>query len=204
MKKLNQLIWTLLIMFFTLTHTISPLMSKDFELSEKFMGDDTAKNILIEYASLSCVHCANFHNQKLPKIKKELIDSGMVKFIYRDFPLDRPAMIASMIAQCYQKDQYFVILNSMFKNQKKWVSVSDDQEKLKQAFYNILKVHGIKLIDISACIEENEVNKKKWESILKTRLDGQKMGVTSTPTFFLNGKKLEGNVDIKVLKDLIY
>ena len=84
------------------------------------MGDLNAPNILIEYASLSCVHCANFHNDRLPKIKEKLINTGKLKYIYKDFPLDLPAMLAAMIAHCYQGEQYYAILKTLFKNQTKY------------------------------------------------------------------------------------
>ena len=66
------------------------------------LGSDTAEYVLVEYASMSCVHCANFHNNEFPKIKKNFIDTGKLKFIYKDFPLDRPAMFASMVANCFK------------------------------------------------------------------------------------------------------
>ena len=168
------------------------------------MGDLNAPNILIEYASLSCVHCANFHNDRLPKIKENLINTGKLKYIYKDFPLDLPAMLAAMVAHCYQGDQYYAILNTLFKNQKKWVSGSKNKKELYNKFYKILKQHGITLENISICADDSDKNKQKWESILTSRLEGQKLGVNSTPSFFLNGKKLDGLVDLKLLLKHIY
>ena len=171
---------------------------------KNILGNFNAPNTLIEYASLSCVHCANFHNQKLPEIKEKLIKTGKLKYIYRDFPLDLPAMLAAMVTNCYEGEQFHTILNSLFRNQKKWVIASGDKEELLNAFYQILKQHGISLEKIKTCAEENEYNKNKWDSILASRLEGQKLGVSSTPSFFLNGKKLEGSVDLKVLLKHIY
>ena len=91
----------------------------EFNNKEKnILGNLNAPNTLIEYASLSCVHCANFHNQKLPEIKEELIKTGKLKYIYRDFPLDMPAMLAAMVTNCYEGEQFHTTLNSLFKNQK--------------------------------------------------------------------------------------
>ena len=168
------------------------------------LGDLNAPNTLIEYASLSCVHCANFHNQKLPEIKEKLIKTGKLKYIYKDFPLDLPAMLAAMVTNCYEGEQFHTTLNSLFRNQKRWVTASSNKEELFNAFYQILKQHGISLEKIKTCAEENEYNKKKWDSILASRLEGQKLGVSSTPSFFLNGKKLKGAVDLKVLLKHIY
>jgi len=168
------------------------------------LGNLNAPNTLIEYASLSCVHCANFHNKKLPEIKEKLIKTGKLQYIYKDFPLDMPAMLAAMVTNCYEGEQFHTTLNSLFRNQKKWVTASSNKEELLNAFYLILKQHGISLEKIKTCTAENEENKKKWDSILASRLEGQKLGVNSTPSFIINGKKLEGSVDLKVLLKHIY
>ena len=168
------------------------------------LGDPNAPNILVEYASLSCVHCANFHNKKLPEIKDKLINTGKLKFIYKDFPLDLPAMLASMVARCYEGEQFYSILNSLFINQKKWVEASNNREELFKSFHQILKQHGVTKEKINFCAAENELNKQKWDSILASRLEGQELGINSTPSFILNGKKLKGPVDLKVLLKHIY
>tara|TARA_X000000950_G_scaffold162015_1_gene198079 strand:+ start:236 stop:847 length:612 start_codon:yes stop_codon:yes gene_type:complete len=168
------------------------------------LGNLNAPNTLIEYASLSCVHCANFHNKKLPEIKEKLIKTGKLQYIYKDFPLDMPAMLAAMVTNCYEGEQFHTTLNSLFRNQEKWVTASSNKEELLNAFYLILKQHGISLEKIKTCTAENEENKKKWDSILASRLEGQKLGVNSTPSFIINGKKLEGSVDLKVLLRHIY
>ena len=148
-SKINFIVIKVLIAFYL---TFNVLADKN----EAFMGNTDAKNVLIEYASLSCVHCANFHTKQLPSIKKELIDTGKLKYIYRDFPLDKPAMIASMVSNCYKGEQYFTVLNTLFRNQKKWVVKS---ENLEVALHSILKVHGISIEDINDCTIENAINK---------------------------------------------
>ena len=172
--------------------------------SFKQLGNNEAPNILLEYASLSCVHCANFHNNELPKIKKNLIDTGKLKFIYKDFPLDRPAMYASMVAHCFSGDQYFAVLSSLYRNQKKWVSVADSTDNFYGTIHNILKIHGITLDKTMECVDDKkDVNKKTWDSILSSRLEGQKIGVNSTPSFFLNGEKIEKPMSYDLLQKLI-
>ena len=171
---------------------------------KNILGALDAPNTLIEYASLSCVHCANFHNKKLPEIKEKLIKTGKLQYIYRDFPLDMPAMLAAMVTNCYEGEQFHTTLNSLFRSQKKWVTASSNKEELLNAFHEILKQHGISLEKIKNCAEQNEDNKKKWDSILASRLEGQKLGVNSTPSFILNGKKLQGSVDLQVLIKHIY
>ena len=113
-------------------------------------------------------------------------------------------MLAAMVSNCYSGSQYFEILNSLFRNQKKWVIYSDNKKQLYSSFHSILKEHGISLKKINSCTEETEDNKQKWDNILATRLDAQKKGVNSTPTFFLNGKKLEGLVNLEKIEQYIY
>ena len=133
-----------------------------------------------------------------------MIKTGKLQYIYRDFPLDMPAMLAAMVTNCYEGEKFHTTLNSLFRNQKKWVAAANNKEMLLNAFHEILKQHGISLEKIKTCTAENEDNQKKWDSILASRLEGQKLGVNSTPSFILNGKKLEGSVDLKVLLKHIY
>ena len=109
-----------------------------------------------------------------------------------------------MVSHCYSGSQYFDILKSLFRNQKKWVVYSDNKKQLYSSFHSILREHGISLKKINSCTEDNEDNKKKWDSILATRLAGQKKGVKSTPSFFLNGKRLEGIVNLEKIEKYIY
>ena len=106
---------------------------------KNILGNFDAPNTLVEYASLSCVHCANFHNQKLPEIKEKLIKTGKLQYIYRDFPLDMPAMLAAMVTNCYEGEQFHTTLNSLFRNQKKWVTASNNKDELLNSFHQILK-----------------------------------------------------------------
>ena len=197
--NLNKLLKTFIFFFIFLNLAYSNQLS----INENFLGDEKAENTLIEYASLSCVHCANFHNNELPIIKKELIDTYKLKYIYMDYPLDMQAMLGSMVAHCYQKEQYFEVLNSLYKRQKNWVPVSQSKEELNVAIYSVVKEHGISLDKVKSCTEDNAANKKKWDHILASRLNGQREGVNSTPSFFLNGKRINGKVNLAVIKKLI-
>ena len=139
------------------------------------LGNNSAKYTLVEYASMSCVHCANFHNNEFPKIKRDFIDTGKIKFIYKDFPLDKPAMFASMVANCFSGEQYYEILSSLYRNQKAWVTKSNNTGPFYNAIHNVLKVHGVSLKKILECVDDkSEINKKTWNSIIATRLEGQK------------------------------
>ena len=175
---IRKLILVFLIIYLSISQAITDSHKNK---NENILGDNNAINTLVEYASMSCVHCANFHNNDLPKIKSNLIDNGKLKFIYKDFPLDRPAMYASMIAHCFSGEQYFEVLSSLYRNQKKWVSVSDTSGKFYSSLHNILKIHDVTLDKIIECVDDkSEINKKKWNNILASRLEGQNKGVNST------------------------
>ena len=198
--KIITLFFLILCSFISYSYTESELSKSQVNQ----LGSDTAEHLLVEYASMSCVHCANFHNNEFPKIKKNFIDTGKLKFIYKDFPLDRPAMFASMVANCFKGDQYFEILSSLYRNQKAWVTVSDNSGKFYSTIQSKLKVHGISLQKVLECVDDkSEINQKTWDRIIANRLDGQKNGVNSTPSFFLNGKKLEEPLNYELLEKLL-
>ena len=168
------------------------------------LGSDSAKYTLVEYASMSCIHCANFHNNELPKIKKDFIDTGKIKYIYKDFPLDKPAMFASMVANCFKGEQYYEILSSLYRNQKTWVTEANNTGKFYSAIHDTLKVHGITLKKVLSCVDDkNPINKETWNKIIATRLEGHDKGVNSTPSFFLDEKKIDEKFNYKLLEKLV-
>ena len=168
-------------------------------LIERTLGSNSAPNELVEYASMSCPHCAKFHNEEMEKIVKEYVNTGKVKYIFRDFPLDRAAMLGSMVAQCQNEERYFPVLNALFRQQEKWIFSED----ITDSIHKILKQYGITFNEIEDCLKETDENKNRWEKILETRLKGQQMGVDATPMFFVNGKKVEGKFNSETLKNLI-
>ena len=198
---IRKLILVFLIIYLSISQALTDSHKNK---NENILGDNNAINTLVEYASMSCVHCANFHKNDLPKIKSNLIDNGKLKFIYKDFPLDRPAMYASMIAHCFSGEQYFEVLSSLYRNQKKWVSVADTSGKFYSSLHNILKIHDVTLDKIIECVDDkSEINKKTWDRIITSRLEGQKDGVNSTPSFFLNGKKLDEPLSYELIRKLL-
>ena len=113
-------------------------------------------------------------------------------------------MFASMVANCFKGDQYFEILSSLYRSQKAWVIESDNSGKFYSAIHKILKVHGISLQKVLECVDDkSEINKKTWNRIITSRLEGQKDGVNSTPSFFLNGKKLEEPLNYELIQKLL-
>ncbi len=169
-------------------------------LPERVLGDPAAQVEVIEYASLSCPHCAHFHADDFPAIEERFIKTGKVRFIYRDFPLDQTALIGSMIAQCQKGERFFPVLNMLFHRQKDWIQEDDP----KNAAGKILRQFGIGPDDIDACLADTPSNKARLDAILEMRLDAsQRLDVNSTPTFFVDGKKVEGALNADRLAEII-
>ncbi len=171
-----------LIIFIFLIFSKSEIINAKTD-EEFFLGNKDAKITVIEYASMTCVHCANFHKQVYPKIKKNYIDTNKIKFIFRDFPLDKQALFGSVLAKCAPKDKYFDFVKLILTNQKKWVSNDD-------AFINKLqhigKLAGLNENKINSCFKDE----KLVDNIIKTRSIGEKKyNINSTPSLIINEKK---------------
>lgn len=152
--------------------------------NDHVLGDPKAPITLIEYASLTCSHCAHFHMQILPEIKKKWIDSGKVKLVYRDFPLDEVAARAAQIAECAGKDRYFAVLDVIFRSQPQWAASSDPLAELSKS----LRITGMSESDIKACLANDAMSK----AVIGDYQSGEALGVSSTPTLFINGQLYRG------------
>ena len=154
-------------------------------MSERVLGKADAPVTVIEFASLTCPHCKDFEINTLPKLKTAYIDTGKVKLIYRDFPLDGRALLAAMVARCAPKDRYFAFLDALFRSQDVWARAQDPLQALSQ----VARLGGMSQTEFDACIK----NKDLFEAIKKDATDAQQQyKVESTPTFVINGKKMEG------------
>ncbi len=162
-----------------------------------FEGKENAKITIITYESLTCGHCADFHKNIYPELKKNFIDTGIAKIEFRHFPLDMAAFNASKIAQC-RNDGSSELLHVLFSNQDKWVkgkTIEDANKNLKE----FLKNKSIK-IDFDKCI----VNKKIEDYVLNDRIEGaKKFKVNATPTIIINDKKFDKPLNYKNLKKSI-
>ena len=158
------------------------------------IGDKDAKIEIIAYESLTCSHCAKFHINVLPELKKEYIDTGIAKIEFRHFPLDMAALNASKIAQC-KNDGSSDILNNLYMNQDKWVR----GETIEEINENLKKFLKSKNININ--FDECTNNKKIEDFVLNDRIEGvKKFKVNSTPTIVINQKKFEKSLNYKNLK----
>ena len=133
-------------------------------------------------------------------LKNKYIDTGRAKLLFRDFPLDRTAMLGSMVTQCMNEKQFFPVLNRLFQKQPEWTQSED----ILESIFKTLQPLGIEKPMLLSCLEDNETNKNRWKLLLAGRdYAAKQKGVDATPTFFVNGKKVEGRFDIKKLNSLI-
>lgn len=165
--------------------------------SEKVLGSADAKIEMHEYASLTCSHCANFHNNAMPEIKKNFIDTGKVRLIYHDFPLDDLALAASMLARCSGNDNFFPMLNTLYKSQSSWARAENPLASLTGISRMI---GGMNETDVKTCLDNNDLY---WDIAGKRTEAGEKLGIKSTPTFFINGRKIEGALAYEDFRDIL-
>ena len=164
------------------------------EIKRIIVGNKDAKVSIIAFESLTCSHCANFHKDVYPELKKNYLDNGLAKIEFRHFPLDIAAFNASKVAQC-KNDGDSKILNSLFANQQKWVKGSSVAEA-NQNLQKFLKSEGFDL-DFEKCINDKEIE----DFVLNDRIDGvKKFKINATPTIIINDKKFEKSLNYKNLK----
>ena len=157
-------------------------------------GDEKAKITIIAYESLTCSHCASFHKDVYPQLKKEYIDTGLVKIEFRHFPLDVAAFNASKISQCNQNES-LKILESLYSNQQSWIK-GNTVEEVNDNLKKFLKSEGFNL-DFEKCINNKEIE----DFVLNDRIEGTKnFKVNATPTIIINNEKFEKTLNYKNLK----
>ena len=165
-------------------------------LAEKVLGKADAPVTMIEYASLSCPHCREFHEKTLPAIKEKYIDTGKVKLIFRDFPLGQRALAAHMVASCAGPVRYFAMLSILFRDQAVWSQAPDGLAAIQAT----AKKAGMSPAQVDACLRNEDL----LQGIQKTAEAGNRdHGVDSTPFFIIAGEKVSGAQDFKVFEDII-
>ncbi len=170
-------------------------IAKSPEIGDIVMGNKDASVTMIEYASATCPHCANFHTGPFKEIKKAYIDTGKMKFIFREFPFDDLAMAAFMLGRCAPKEKYYPMLDIIFERQKIWVRNNPRDELFK-----IAKLAGFTEKTFDECLRNEKIAKGIY-NIQKEH--GKKFGIDSTPAFFINGKFLSGNQPFSKFKEVI-
>ena len=181
----------ILILFFGLISSINA------ETKRIISGNKNAKITIIAYESLTCSHCATFHKDIYPKLKKDFIDTGLAKIEFRHFPLDIAALNASKISQC-KDGQSLKILESLYSNQQAWIK-GNSIEKVNENLKKFIEKEGFKL-NFEKCIENKEIE----DFVLNDRIEGTKnFKVNSTPTIIINNKKFEKSLNYKNLKKFL-
>ncbi len=168
--------------------------SANAEIKRIVSGNQNAKITIIAYESLTCSHCANFHKDVYPSLKKDFIDTGLVKIEFRHFPLDIAALNASKISLCKQ-DQSLEVLEKLYSNQQAWIK-GKGIEEVNNNLKEFLKNAGFD-IDFEKCINNKEIE----DYVLNDRIEGTKnFKVNSTPTIIINNEKFEKSLNYKNLK----
>ena len=163
---------------------------------DRILGNADAPITIIEYSSLTCPHCAKFHKDTLPDVKDKWVETGKARIVYRHFPLDGLALRAAMVADCMDGERYFTFLDALFHGQKLWAQASDPVQALSQ----VAALAGLNGERFEACIEdESQAN-----AILERRKHGETTyGIGSTPTFIVNGQKVEGAIGYEAFNEVL-
>lgn len=164
------------------------LLNQPGPLGDMAQGDEKAPVTIIEYASMTCPHCAAFHATTLPELKKRYIDTGKVRFIFREFPLDQLALAAFLLARCAGPDKYFPMIDTLFQQQKEWVT-----QRPLPPLLAIAKQAGMSEQQFNECLQ----NQKLIDGLEEVRQRAMKLNVQSTPSFFVNGNLLKGAFTIE-------
>jgi len=160
-------------------------------LPELVLGKEDAPVTVVEYASMTCGHCANFHNKVFPTLKERYIDTGKVRFVMREFPLDKLAIAASMLARCAGGDKTVPLISALFAKQEEWAFVRGNPVP---ELFKIAKQAGFTQESFDKCLTDQ----KLMDDIVKIRSRAaDEFGVGSTPTFFINGKRMTGPATIE-------
>ncbi|WP_317992969.1 DsbA family protein [Bartonella gliris] len=180
----------------TLAGEIKPVSTVDMDellqsgtVKDRVEGEENAPVTIVEYASLTCIHCAHFYNDIFPEIRKKYIKTGKVKFIFRDYAFEPRATAGFMLARCAPEDRYFPLIEVLFQKQQEWAFAKDALTPLKK----IGLMAGFTDESFKACL----TNQSTLDEVNASFERGKELGVTATPTFFINGNKYEGAMSLE-------
>jgi protein-disulfide isomerase len=167
-------------------------------MKDHVLGRDDAPVTIIEYASMTCSHCAHFATQILPEVKKRLIDTGKARLIFRDFPLDNFALKASMMTRCAPDNKYFNLVEVVFSNQERWTKAKDPMESLAQ----LGSLAGIDAEKFKSCTENKALETALLGGLQKAQTDYR---IQSTPTFIFNegAEQFSGAQEIEKFEETV-
>lgn len=182
--------------------TVAPVNSEQkidllgIQKDDHVLGNPEATVKIIEYASLTCPHCMAYHLETFPLVKEHYIDTGKVAFIYRNFPFNDPALRGAMLAECSGDEQFYKYINVLMKAQDKWAFDNNYMGSLR----SIAKIGGMGEEEFDACMNNKQIQDRLVENLT---LANQQLNITSTPTTFINGEKLNGFQTFDQLKERI-
>ena len=171
-------------------------IGSDGVLEERSLGADNAPVTMIEYSSLTCPHCAEFHANTLPKIKEQYVTPGKLRLVYRDFPLDPLATAAAMLPHCVEPNRYFGLLEALFRSQPTWTRSQEPAKELER----LSRFAGLSPAAFQACINNKELLQAIQQRAEAARKEYQ---ITSTPTFIIDGKKIVGATGFEEFQSVI-
>ena len=199
MRKLFFLtFWSFLITLTPQTLLANEKSALEISEDEFVIGDKDAPITIIEYASMSCSHCASFHNNTLPDIKKEYIDTGKVRMVFRDYPFNYPALLGSMMMRCIESDVRYDYMNALYQLQNTWVN--KDPKISKKELYKIMQSGGMTKDEFNECYSNLDNENLILEGVMAAQKD---FNIKSTPSFIVNGNLVEGNKNIKEFRQII-
>ena len=199
MRKLFFLtFWSFLIILTPQTLLANEKSALEISEDEFVIGNKDAPITIIEYASMSCSHCASFHNNTLPDIKKEYIDTGKVRMVFRDYPFNYPALLGSMMMRCIESDVRYDYMNALYQLQNTWVN--KDPKISKKELYKIMQSGGMTKDEFNECYSNLDNENLILEGVMAAQKD---FNIKSTPSFIVNGNLIEGNKNIKEFRQII-
>ena len=174
-------------------NSILKVTEKDFVL-----GNEDALVTIIAYESMSCSHCADFHNNTLSDIKTEYIDTGKVKFVFRNFPFNYPALAGSMIMHCVPNEVRYDYMNALYKLQNSWIK--REHSETRAELYKIMQSGGMQQDEFDSCLSDINLENDILEGVMNAQ---REFNIRSTPSFIVNGVLYSGNKNIKEFRQII-
>ncbi len=176
---------------------ISDLMAQG-PLEDLWLGSEDAPVTIIEYASMTCPHCRTFHVSVFDAFKEEMIDTGQVRFVLREYPLDDRAAAAIMLARCAPGENgYYALVSHLFETQDQWAFVTP--EAFADSLFEQVSQSGFTRESFESCLSNQEL----VEAVTETRDRGAEFGVGSTPTFFINGRRYPGALTLEEMRSAV-
>jgi protein-disulfide isomerase len=173
---------------------VTPVAVGDAKPSDHVIGDPDAPITMVEYASLTCPHCATFHEETLPKLKENFIEPGKVKLVFRHYPLDKRALRAALLTECFEGERFFTVLGILFKQQESWARAQNPDEH----FRKLGGMAGLGADKIESCLNDGDTR----DAILQTQLKAREQaGIRSTPSFIVDGETVAGNPGYEALAE---